>query len=89
MEAGIISLAIKSMMTLLLELAMFFMLPVLAVGLLVAIFQAATQINEQSLSFIPKLVLLFLVVMSFGDLFIDKLVNYTTDLFNSIPMLVG
>lgn len=65
------------------------LLPALAVGLLVSMFQAATQINEQTLSFIPKLIVVFLVILVSGNWILGLLTNYTTTLFDSIPSLIG
>jgi len=61
----------------------------LVVGLVVSIFQAVTQIQEQSLSLIPKLVGIAGVIVVLGPWMLDRLVVYTTNLFNSIPHLVG
>jgi flagellar biosynthetic protein FliQ len=61
----------------------------LAVGLLVSIFQAATQINEMTLSFIPKLLVMFFVLVAAGPWMVNLLMDYTRRLFTSIPGLVG
>ena len=61
----------------------------LVVGLLVGIFQAATSINEQTLSFIPKLVALGLTLSVFGGWMINALVDYTKVLLGRIPTLFG
>jgi flagellar biosynthetic protein FliQ len=61
----------------------------LAVGLLVSIFQAATQINEMTLSFIPKLLVIFFVLVVGGPWMLNLLMDYTRRLFISIPGLVG
>jgi flagellar biosynthetic protein FliQ len=61
----------------------------LVVGLLVGIFQAATSINEQTLSFIPKLVALGITLSVFGGWMINTLVDYTRVLFGRIPTLFG
>ncbi len=58
---------------------------VLAVGLVVSIFQAATQINEQTLSFIPKLVSVFAVLLVAGPFMIGTLVDYMRLVFTTIP----
>ncbi|MGL6029539.1 MAG: flagellar biosynthesis protein FliQ [Legionella sp.] len=63
--------------------------PGLIVGLVVAMFQAATQINESSLSFIPKLFVTFLVLVFAGPWLLKTLVNYTDGLISSIPYLIG
>jgi len=65
------------------------LLSALAVGLLVSIFQAATQINEMTLSFIPKLLVMFFVLVVGGPWMLNLLMDYTRRLFTSIPGLVG
>jgi len=65
------------------------LLSALAVGLLVSIFQAATQINEMTLSFIPKLLVMFVVLIVAGPWMIQLMVDYMRRLFESIPGLVG
>ncbi|MBU1427062.1 MAG: flagellar biosynthesis protein FliQ [Gammaproteobacteria bacterium] len=65
------------------------LLTALVIGLLVSIFQAATQINEMTLSFIPKLLGIFIVLMVSGQWIIGLLLDYMTRLFNSIPYMVG
>ncbi|MBK9324830.1 MAG: flagellar biosynthesis protein FliQ [Thiobacillaceae bacterium] len=61
----------------------------LAMGLLVSIFQAATQINEMTLSFIPKLIVMFVVLVVTGPWALQLLVDYVIRLLGSIPTLVG
>jgi flagellar biosynthesis protein FliQ len=61
----------------------------LIIGLIVSIFQAATQINEMTLSFIPKLVGMFLVLIITGPWMIGILLDYMTRLYSSIPYLAG
>ena len=61
----------------------------LAVGLLIGIFQAATSINEQTLSFIPKLIALGLTLSIAGGWMINTMVDYTRVLFGRIPTLFG
>jgi flagellar biosynthetic protein FliQ len=65
------------------------LLVALAVGLLVGVFQAATQINEQTLSFIPKLLAMAVTLIFAGPWMLKLIVGYTRELFESIPMLVG
>jgi len=65
------------------------LLAVLIIGLVVSIFQAATQINEMTLSFIPKLVGMFFVLIFTGPWMIGILVDYIRRLFGSIPWLAG
>ncbi|MHB1299263.1 MAG: flagellar biosynthesis protein FliQ [Burkholderiales bacterium] len=61
----------------------------LVVGLLVSIFQAATSINEMTLSFIPKLLAVFLVLVLAGPWMIQQILDYMTNLFSSIPSIIG
>jgi len=65
------------------------LLVALAVGLLVGIFQAATQINEMTLSFIPKVMGMAAALMIAGPWMLKELVAYTRQLLESIPALVG
>lgn len=61
----------------------------LAVGLIVSVFQAITQIQEQSLAFIPKIVVTAVVLMVAGPWMLNQLLSWTENLFRSIPQLVG
>jgi flagellar biosynthesis protein FliQ len=63
------------------------LLPALAVGLLVSILQAATQINEMTLSFIPKLLVTAAALVLGGPFLLRVLTDYTITLFESIPAL--
>ncbi|MDX9741505.1 MAG: flagellar biosynthesis protein FliQ [Gammaproteobacteria bacterium] len=65
------------------------LLPALGVGLLVSMFQAATQINEQTLSFIPKLFVVIAVLFIGGHWILATLIDYMTRLLNDIPSLIG
>jgi len=65
------------------------LLSALAVGLLVGMFQAATQINEMTLSFIPKLLVLVLALVTAGPWMLSVIVNYTLQLFAQIPSLIS
>lgn len=61
----------------------------LVTGLLVSVFQAATQINEMTLSFVPKLIVIFAVLVLGGPWMITILTDYIRRLFESIPSLIG
>jgi flagellar biosynthetic protein FliQ len=61
----------------------------LVVGLVISVFQAATQIQEMTLTFIPKIVAVALALLLFLPWILAKLVGYTTALFNSIPLLTS
>ena len=63
--------------------------PALMVGLLISLFQAATQINEMTLSFIPKLLVTVAVIFVAGPFIINLLTDYTVRLYHSIPGLIG
>ena len=65
------------------------LLVALATGLLVGVFQAATQINEMTLSFIPKLLAIATAIAVAGPWMIRLIVDYTRDLIQSIPSLIG
>jgi flagellar biosynthetic protein FliQ len=86
--AMVVDLARQALwMTMLISAPM--LLVALVVGLIVGIFQAATSINEQTLSFIPKLLALGLTAAVFGGWMINSLVDYTKVLFGRIPGLFG
>ena len=76
-----------------LQLALKIALPLLGVGLViglaVSVFQAVTQIQEQTLSFIPKVLALAGVLVVGGPWMLNQLLTYTQDLWLSIPQLVG
>ncbi len=65
------------------------LLVVLTIGLLVSIFQAATQINEQTLSFIPKLVGVFVTLVFAGPFMLTTMVDYMRLIFSSIPAMAN
>ena len=64
------------------------LLGALIVGVLVSIFQAVTQINEQTLSFIPKILVIIATLVIFSPWMMETMVTYTQDLFTSIPELI-
>ncbi len=64
-------------------------MPSLLVGLVVAMFQAATQINEQTLSFLPRLVMTLLTLIWAGPWLVRQLMEYTQTLIQNIPLLIG
>ena len=65
------------------------LLSALAVGLLVGMFQAATQINEMTMSFIPKLLVLVLALVVAGPWMLTVIVNFTKQLMEQIPSLIS
>jgi len=65
------------------------LLSALAIGLLVAMFQAATQINEQTLSFVPKLLITVVVLSIAGPWMLRLIIHFTRQTFQQIPDLIG
>lgn len=65
------------------------LLSALAIGLIVSIFQAATQINETTLSFIPKMVGIFVMLVVAGPWMMTVMTNFMQQVFTSIPFLAG
>ncbi|ACJ31700.1 MULTISPECIES: flagellar biosynthetic protein FliQ [Shewanella] len=63
--------------------------PGLLVGLLIAVFQAATQVNEQTLSFLPRLVLTLLMVLFAGEWLLQQISDLFQRLFLNIPHIIG
>lgn len=64
-------------------------IPSLLVGLLVAMFQAATQINEQTLSFLPRLLVSFMTLIVLGPWLVTQWIEFTTRLVHNIPFVIG
>ncbi|HHH43990.1 MAG TPA: flagellar biosynthesis protein FliQ [Gammaproteobacteria bacterium] len=65
------------------------LLSALVVGLLVGMFQAATQINEMTLTFVPKLIVVALVILIAGPKLLSTMLGFTTGLIERIPELIG
>jgi flagellar biosynthetic protein FliQ len=65
------------------------LLVALATGLLVSIFQAATQINEQTLSFLPRLLVMLVTLIVSGPWLVQTFMEYILRLYGSIPQLIG
>ncbi|MFJ4153776.1 flagellar biosynthesis protein FliQ [Pseudomonas sp. NPDC089752] len=63
--------------------------PSLLIGLVVAMFQAATQINEQTLSFLPRLLVMLVTLIVAGPWLTQKFMEYFISLYTSIPQLIG
>ena len=71
------------------KIAMPLLLVGLVIGLVVSVFQAVTQIQEQTLTFIPKILATVAVLIVGGPWMLDQLLSYTTDLWLAIPDLIG
>ncbi|PLR77649.1 flagellar biosynthetic protein FliQ [Bacillus sp. V3-13] len=65
------------------------LLVALVVGLLVSIFQATTQIQEQTLAFIPKIVAVLLGIVFFGPWMLSHMLSYTNEIFSNLTRFVG
>ncbi|MFC3149874.1 flagellar biosynthesis protein FliQ [Litoribrevibacter euphylliae] len=63
--------------------------PSLIVGLIVSTFQAATQINEQTLTFLPRLIITLFTLIVAGPWLMRELIDYTERLITSIPLVIG
>ncbi|HVY78525.1 MAG TPA: flagellar biosynthesis protein FliQ [Solirubrobacterales bacterium] len=83
-EDQVVKLAMDALL-LALKLGMPLLLAGLLVGLVVSVFQAVTQIQEMTLSFIPKILAVALVLVVAGPWMLGQLVGYTSDLYRSIP----
>ena len=70
-------------------LLLIILIPALVVGLLVSMFQAATQLNEQTLTFIPKLLVTFGVLMYAGPYMLSQLIEYMDQMFINIPLYLS
>jgi len=79
----------RSALYMIIILAAVVVLPGLIVGLIVAIFQAATSINEQTLSFLPRLLVTLGAMMFLGNWIFASMISFTTELYLSIPELIG
>ena len=84
----VVSLVVD-MMGVALKVALPMLLASLVVGLAVSIFQAVTQIQEQTLSFIPKVVALAAMIVILGPWMLGQIVSYTENLYQQIPTLIA
>ena len=84
----VVSLVVD-MMGVALKVALPMLLASLVVGLAVSIFQAVTQIQEQTLSFIPKVVAMAALIVILGPWMLGQIVSYTENLYQQIPSLIG
>ena len=84
----VISLALEAMV-LAMKIGLPLLLVGLVIGLVVSVFQAVTQIQEQTLAFIPKVIGLAVVLVVGGPWMLGQVVSYTQELYSSIPTIVG
>jgi flagellar biosynthetic protein FliQ len=79
----------KEAMMLIVLMVAVLIVPSLLVGLVVSVFQAATQINEQTLSFLPRLLVTLGTIMVLGPWLLNMLMEYATRLLTNIPLTIG
>ncbi|WP_027963201.1 flagellar biosynthesis protein FliQ [Halalkalibacillus halophilus] len=84
----VIALAERGIYTILIVVGPLLMIA-LFVGLTVSIFQATTQIQEQTLAFIPKIVAVFVGIVVLGPWMLQRMIEFTISIFNNIPNVVG
>lgn len=89
MTADVVVDLFREAMLLVILLVSVLVVPSLLVGLVISVFQAATQINEQTLSFLPRLLTTLLMVIIAGPFLLAEVVDFTTRLVSSIPGLIG
>ncbi|MFP5362740.1 MAG: flagellar biosynthesis protein FliQ [Thermoleophilia bacterium] len=87
-ESAVIDITMRTL-ELALKLGLPLLLSALVVGLLVSVFQAVTQIQEMTLSFIPKILAMVVVIVIAGPWMLSQLTSYTRELYGSIPERVG
>jgi len=72
-----------------LEVSMPMLVVALAVGVMISLFQAVTQIQEMTLTFVPKIVAVFVVIVIAAPWYVEKMVSYTKGIFLMIPSITG
>jgi len=72
-----------------LAIVVIIIVPSLVIGLVVSTFQAATQINEQTLSFLPRLIATLLAIIGFGPWAVSAVLDFTREIYANIPFLIG
>jgi len=89
MMPGVVVDLFREALWLIILLVSVMVIPSLLVGLVISVFQAATQINEQTLSFLPRLITTLAVLIFAGPYLLNEIIDYTTRLVTSIPVLIG
>ena len=87
-DADVTQIAVQTM-TVAAKVAAPILLTALLVGFLISLFQAATQIQEQTLSFVPKMIAVAIALLVTGNWVLSQLVDFTHQLFASLPALLG
>lgn len=88
METGAFLKIIQEGIYLIILLSLPMLATALIIGVIVSIFQATTQINEQTLAFVPKIIGIFISIIIFGDWMITKIVDFTNNLYASINTII-
>ncbi|MEH6556580.1 MAG: flagellar biosynthesis protein FliQ [Oceanicoccus sp.] len=89
MTPGVVVDLFREALMLIILLVSIMVVPSLLVGLVISVFQAATQINEQTLSFLPRLITTLGMLILAGPYLLNELIDYTSRLVSSIPILIG
>ncbi|BDY05696.1 flagellar biosynthetic protein FliQ [Ferrimonas sp. YFM] len=89
MDTQVLSTLFADAVLLVVNMVAILILPGLALGIVIAVFQAATQVNEQTLSFLPKLIMTLLMVLFAGHWLLQQVMDLFQRLFNDIPYLIG
>lgn len=84
----VIKLAEQSIYTIIMVAAPMLLIA-LGVGLIVSVFQAMTQIQEQTLAFVPKIIAVFISIVLFGPWMLTRLLDFTRNLYQQLPHLIG
>jgi flagellar biosynthesis protein FliQ len=87
-DSQVTDLALQTML-LAAKVAAPILLTALLVGFLISLFQAATQIQEQTLSFVPKMIAVAIALLVSGNWVLSELVSFTQSLFDMLPSLLG
>ena len=87
-ESSVVDLTMRTL-EMALKLSLPLLLSALVVGLVVSVFQAVTQIQEMTLSFIPKILAMVVVIVVAGPWMLGQMTSFTRDLYQSIPERVG
>ncbi|MFT7185206.1 MAG: flagellar biosynthetic protein FliQ [Pseudohongiellaceae bacterium] len=80
---------VREAIFLILKLVTLILVPGLIVGLIVSVFQAATSINEQTMSFLPKLMVTLFVIVAAGPYMMQQIMEFSERLYRNIPLLIG
>lgn len=80
---------VREAIYLILKLVTLILVPGLIVGLIVSVFQAATSINEQTMSFLPKLMITLFVIVAAGPYMMQQIMEFSERLYRNIPLLIG